>query len=146
MEYITSVFQAIHSKIGKLLYIGKDPTWLKKEGIFFYKYEYILPKTIGSSGYIKEIPLPSLILLEWASVYESLVSSFRYKLFSEMQLGMKEKGGIHARSGIFMPFSIFVHLSRKDESIRQLVKCILLQNLLMSYSQFCFHRVGWKTT
>ena len=32
---------------------------------------------------------------------------------------MKEKGGIHARSGIFMPFSISVHLFGKDESIRQ---------------------------
>ena len=70
-------------------------------------------KRFGSSGYIKEIPLPSLNLLEWPSVYDSSVSSFRYKLFSEMQLGMKEKGGIHAPRGIFMPFSIFVHLFGK---------------------------------
>ena len=89
MECITSVFQAIHSKIGELLYVVKDPTWLKKEGILFYKYEYILPKTIGSCGYLKEIPLPSLNLLEWPSVDDSSVSSFHYKLFSEMQIGMK---------------------------------------------------------
>ena len=74
---------------------------------------------IGSSGYLKEIPLPSLSLLEWPSVDDSLLSSLRYKLFSEMQLGMKEKGDIHALSGIFMPFSIFVHLFGKDESIRK---------------------------
>ena len=36
-----------------------------------------------------------------------------------MQLGMKEKGGIHARSGIFMPFFIYFHLFGKDELIRQ---------------------------
>lgn len=80
-ECITSVFQAIHSKIGELLYAGKDPRWLKKEGIFFYKYEYILPKRMGSCGYLKEIPLPSLNLLEWPHVDESSASSFRYKLF-----------------------------------------------------------------
>ena len=81
VECITSVFKAIHSKIGELLYVGKDPTWLKKEGIFFYKYKYIILKTIGSSGYLKEIHLPSLILLEWPSVYDTSVSWFHYKLF-----------------------------------------------------------------
>ena len=99
--------------------IGKDPTWLKKEGIFFHKYECILLKMIGSSGYVKQIPLPSLSLLEWPSVDDSSVSSFHYKLFLEMQLGMKKKGGIHACSGIFMPFSIFVHIFGKDGSIRK---------------------------
>jgi hypothetical protein len=67
IEYITSVFQVVHSKIIELLYVGKDPTWLKKEGIFFYKYEYILLETIGLCGYLKEIPLPSIILMEWPS-------------------------------------------------------------------------------
>ena len=82
VECITSVFQVVHSKIRELLYPGKDPTWLKNEGVFFYKYEYILSKTIGSCGYIKEIPLPSLSLLEYPSVDDCFVIYFRYKLFS----------------------------------------------------------------
>ena len=57
--------------------------------------------------------------MEWPSVDDSSVSSFCYKLFSEMQIGMKEKGGICVRSGIFMPFSMFFHLFHKEESIRQ---------------------------
>ena len=36
-----------------------------------------------------------------------------------MQIGMKEKDGIHVRSGIFMPFSMFVRLFHHEESIRQ---------------------------
>ena len=122
--------------------VGKDPTWLKKEGILFYKYEYILVKTIGSSGYIKEIPLPSLSLLEWRSVYDSLVSPFCYKLFSEMQLWMKEKGGIHAHSGVFLPFSIFFIFLGRTSWLGKMVNCILLQNLLMSYSQIVFSLGG----
>ena len=57
--------------------------------------------------------------MEWPSVDDSSVSTFRYKLFSEMQIGMKEKGGIRVRSGIFMSFSMFFHLFHKEESIRQ---------------------------
>ena len=82
IECITSVFQVVHSKIGKLLYPSKDPTWLKKEGVLFYKYEYILMKTIGSFGYLKDIPLPSLNSLEWPSVDDCFVIYFHYKLFS----------------------------------------------------------------
>ena len=36
-----------------------------------------------------------------------------------MQLGMKEKGNIHARSGTLIPFSIFFHLFGNDKSIRK---------------------------
>ena len=82
----------------------------------------MLPKTIGSCGCLKEIPLLSQNLLEWPSVDDSSISSFRYKLYSEMQIGMKEKGGIHVRSGIFMPFSMFVHLFHTDDSIKQIGK------------------------
>ena len=60
--------------------------------------------------------------MEWPSVDDSSVSSFRYKLFSEMKIGMKEKGSIHIRSGIFMSFSMFFHLFHKEESIRKIGK------------------------
>jgi hypothetical protein len=86
VECITCIFQAVHSKIGELLYPGKDPTWLKKEGALFYKYKCILLKTIGSCGYLKEIPLPSLSLLEWPSVDDYFVSSFVTSCFQKYKL------------------------------------------------------------
>lgn len=45
IESITSILKVVHSKIGELVYSNKDDKWLRNEGISFYKYNYILPKT-----------------------------------------------------------------------------------------------------
>ena len=120
------------------MYVGKDPAWLKKEGIFFYKYEYILSKTIRLSRYLKEIPLPSLSLLEWPSVDDSSVSSFHYKLFQKCNLEWRKKvESMHIVSFSCHSLYLFIFLGRTGQ-LGKLGKCILLQDLMMSYSQFCF--------
>lgn len=69
---------------------------------------------IGLCGYHKEIPLPSLSLLEWPTIDDSSVSSFHYKLFLEIRIEMKENGGIYVCSGIFTPFSMFIRVFAKE--------------------------------
>ena len=41
---------------------------------------------------------------------------------------MKEKCGIHVHSGIFMPFSMFVHIFVKDSLIREIGKMYATSN------------------
>lgn len=125
IESITSVLQVFYSQIGELLYAGQSPTWLKKEGVWFYKYNYILPQSSRHLGHLEDNILPSLNTLEWkpnGDIEQSIVNSYRFKLFSDVQGGMKENGSVLVRVDIFMPFYIFIHFFQNEESIRRTKK------------------------
>ena len=51
-------------------------------------------------------PFTNIQSHEWPDIEHTILSSFRYKLYSEVQVGMKESGdGVHL--SIFIPFFVF---------------------------------------
>ena len=122
IESITSILKVVHSKIGELVYSNKDDKWLRNEGIWFYKYNYILPRRSRACGELHEIPLPTFQSHEWPNIEHTILSSFRYKLYSEVQVGMKESGGVGVHLSIFMPFLVFRYFFRMKIHLGKQIK------------------------
>lgn len=144
IESVTGVLQVFHSQIGELLYAGQSPTWLKNEGVWFYKYNYFLPQS-SLHGHLEENILPSLNTLEWqhnGETVQAIINSFRFKLFSDVQGGMKENGSVRVRFDIFMPFYIFIYFFHNEESIRRIKKTYNTSTPSDSLLSKLFHS-GW---
>ena len=144
IESITSILKVVHSKIGELVYSNKDDKWLRNEGIWFYKYNYILPKTGRACGELQEIPLPTFQSHEWPNIEHTILSSFRYKLYSEVQVGMKESGGIGVHLSIFMPFLVFRYFFQNENSLRETNKTYMTSSPSKELLSDIFHS-GWDT-
>lgn len=140
IESVTSVLQVFHSKIGELLYAGQSPTWLKNEGVWFYKYNYILPQSSRHHGHLEEVK----DALDWqpnGDIEQSIISSFRFKLFSDVQGKMKENGSVLVHVDTFMPFYIFIHFFQ-NEQLRRTKKAFRTSTPSDSLLSKLFHS-GW---
>jgi len=59
VEIITSILRVFHSHIGEILYEEKNSMSLREEGVWFYKYDYFIPRS-KRVGRIEEAKLPTL--------------------------------------------------------------------------------------
>ena len=107
VESITSILSVFHSKIGEILYEGKNSTSMREEGVWFYKYDYFLPSG-KRDGHIEESNLPMLCQIGLPNSNPTLIDCVWSKLVLEIQSGMRKKGGACDHFGIYLPFFVFV--------------------------------------
>ena len=106
VESITSILSVFHSQIGEMLYEGKNSMSLRKEGVWFCKYDYFLPSS-KRIGWIEEAKLPTLHEIALPIPHPTLIDCIRSKLVLEIKSGVREKGGACDHFSMHLPFLVF---------------------------------------
>ena len=127
MESITSTLLVFPSHIEEILYEGKDSKSLREEGVWFYKYDYFLPRG-KRMGRIEEAKLPILHEIGLPHSNPTLIDCIHSKLFLEIESGMREKGGVCDHFGMNLPFFVFAEVFKEEESIEMTKKTFSCTN------------------
>lgn len=143
MEIISSILSVFHSKIGELLYEGKNATSLREEVVWFYKYDYFLPSA-RRVGHIEEFKLPMLHEICLPNSNPTLIDCIHSKLVLEMQSRKREKGGACDHFVMHLQFLVFAKTFKEEDPIRLNKKTYVFTNPSNKLLSKLFYS-GWDT-
>ncbi len=116
VECLSGTFKAIHKGLADVIHADKSPSFFKDNNLFVYFSQYKVPTREGACGELQELPIPSILSLEWESPDPCTTASFITKITDDVLKAMTP-GRISRRIRIqwFLTVHVFVSCFRYME-------------------------------
>lgn len=116
VESLSGTFKAIHKGIADVMYADKPPSFYKSVDLFVYFAEYRVPSREGVHGELYDIPIPTIMSLEWEAPDPNTITSFKSKIKDDILKAMSP-GRISRRIKLqwFLPIHVFVECFKTME-------------------------------